>query len=141
MGSSTGRFKLDLYKAEGAGDCGTWVASICDKPSIGCKDSSECITCQKRNVMRLLGTIRTIQQAYNTYNSTTMCVTCFSEQRNLTTFRSTLTGFPLNPDTIVALHVNPFLLGVFHVGAHVTLPYFVVYKCFMCSLISSLAAS
>ncbi len=25
--------------ADGSGDCGTYVTSICDKPSIGCKDS------------------------------------------------------------------------------------------------------
>ena len=41
VGSSVDRFAIDLYKAEGSGDCGTWVASICDKESIGCKDSSE----------------------------------------------------------------------------------------------------
>ncbi|CAM9888516.1 unnamed protein product, partial [Laminaria digitata] len=39
VGSSVDRFSIDLYKAEGSGDCGTYVTSICDKPSIGCKDS------------------------------------------------------------------------------------------------------
>ncbi|CAM9226123.1 unnamed protein product [Ascophyllum nodosum] len=39
VGSSVDRFKIDLYEAEGSGDCGTYVTSICDKPSIGCKDS------------------------------------------------------------------------------------------------------
>ena len=33
---------IDLYKAQGAGDCGEWVTSICDKPHIGCLDSREC---------------------------------------------------------------------------------------------------
>ena len=41
VGSSVDRFAIDLYKADGRDDCGTWVASICDKPTIGCKDSSE----------------------------------------------------------------------------------------------------
>ncbi|CAM9576992.1 unnamed protein product [Sphacelaria rigidula] len=40
LGSSVGRFKIDLYRAGGSGDCGTWVTSICDKPTIGCKDTS-----------------------------------------------------------------------------------------------------
>jgi len=36
------RFDIDLYTADGGtGDCGTWVASICDKDHIGCLDSSE----------------------------------------------------------------------------------------------------
>ncbi|CAM9707614.1 unnamed protein product, partial [Sphacelaria rigidula] len=39
LGSSAGRFKIDLYKAGGSGDCGIWVTSICDKPTIGCKDT------------------------------------------------------------------------------------------------------
>lgn len=42
VGSSVDRFKIDLYREGGSGDCGTWVENICDKPSIGCKDSSEC---------------------------------------------------------------------------------------------------
>lgn len=41
MGITYGRFKIDLYSVGGSGDCGTWVTSICDKPTIGCKDSSE----------------------------------------------------------------------------------------------------
>lgn len=41
VGSRVDRFKIDLYEADGNGDCGTWVTSICDKPRIGCKDSSE----------------------------------------------------------------------------------------------------
>lgn len=41
VGSSVDRFAIDLYEADGSGDCGTYVTSICDKPSIGCKDSSE----------------------------------------------------------------------------------------------------
>lgn len=39
LGSSSSRFSIDLYRASGSGDCGTYVTSICDKPSIGCKDS------------------------------------------------------------------------------------------------------
>lgn len=42
MGSSVGRFMLDLYEDAGTGDCGTWVTSICDKADRGCKDSGEC---------------------------------------------------------------------------------------------------
>lgn len=42
VGSKVDRFKIDLYEADGNGDCGTWVTSICDKPTIGCKDSSKC---------------------------------------------------------------------------------------------------
>lgn len=41
VGSRVDRFKIDLYQAHGSGDCGTWVENLCDKPSIGCKDSSE----------------------------------------------------------------------------------------------------
>lgn len=41
VGSSVDRFKMDLYKADGSGDCGSWVTTVCDKPTIGCKDSSE----------------------------------------------------------------------------------------------------
>lgn len=41
VGSKVDRFKIDLYEADGTGDCGTWITSICDKPTIGCKDSSE----------------------------------------------------------------------------------------------------
>ena len=42
VGSKVDRFSIDLYKADGgSGDCGTYVTSICDKESIGCKDSSE----------------------------------------------------------------------------------------------------
>lgn len=43
VGSKVDRFKIDLYLAEGTGDCGTWVSNLCDKESIGCKDSSEFI--------------------------------------------------------------------------------------------------
>ncbi|CAB1111076.1 unnamed protein product [Ectocarpus sp. CCAP 1310/34] len=42
FGEQLGRFKIDLYKAwaeDGAGDCGTWVTSVCDKPDVGCLDS------------------------------------------------------------------------------------------------------
>ncbi|CAM9863450.1 unnamed protein product [Hapterophycus canaliculatus] len=39
VGSKVDRFSIDLYMAEGDGDCGTFVTTICDKPSIGCKDS------------------------------------------------------------------------------------------------------
>eukprot|EP00904_Undaria_pinnatifida_P003642 jgi/Undpi1/13279/HiC_scaffold_8.g02941.m1 len=40
VGSSTDRFSIDLYMDDGGdGDCGTYVTSICDKPTIGCKDS------------------------------------------------------------------------------------------------------
>ena len=42
VGSKVDRFSIDLYRADGgSGDCGTYVTSICDKESIGCKDSSE----------------------------------------------------------------------------------------------------
>ena len=42
FGSSADRFSIDLYMADGgSGDCGTYVASICNKPSIGCRDSGE----------------------------------------------------------------------------------------------------
>ena len=41
VGSRVDRFKIDLYLSEGTGDCGTWVTNLCDKESIGCKDSSE----------------------------------------------------------------------------------------------------
>ncbi|CAM9205054.1 unnamed protein product [Ectocarpus sp. 12 AP-2014] len=39
LGSPVGRFALDLYMSGGSGDCGTYVTTICDKPTIGCKDS------------------------------------------------------------------------------------------------------
>lgn len=39
LGSSVNRFAIDLYSSGGSGDCGTYVTTICDKPSIGCKDS------------------------------------------------------------------------------------------------------
>ena len=42
FGERVGRFRIDLYKAQdGAGDCGLWVTSICDKPERGCHDSRE----------------------------------------------------------------------------------------------------
>lgn len=42
VGDKAGRFNIDLYKAEaGAGDCGTFYTTICDKPEIGCKDTGE----------------------------------------------------------------------------------------------------
>lgn len=45
FGNTVGRFKIDLYSQDGyggwMGDCGGWVGSICDKPDIGCKDTSE----------------------------------------------------------------------------------------------------
>lgn len=49
FGSSADRFSIDLYRADGgSGDCGSFVTSVCDKESIGCKDSSE--------LLRQLGT-------------------------------------------------------------------------------------
>ncbi|CAM9925842.1 unnamed protein product [Ectocarpus sp. 4 AP-2014] len=40
LGSSTDRFAIDLYTyGTGTGDCGTYVATLCDKPAIGCPDS------------------------------------------------------------------------------------------------------
>lgn len=39
VGSKVDRFAIDLYKVGGSGDCGTYYATLCDKPSIGCKDS------------------------------------------------------------------------------------------------------
>lgn len=41
VGSKVDRFSIDLYMADGTGDCGTYYTSICDKSSIGCKDSRE----------------------------------------------------------------------------------------------------
>lgn len=41
LGSSVGRFAIDLYFSGGTGDCGTFFSTICDKPTIGCRDSSE----------------------------------------------------------------------------------------------------
>lgn len=40
VGSKVNRFSIDLYRADGgSGDCGTYVTSICDKESVGCRDS------------------------------------------------------------------------------------------------------
>ena len=41
VGSSVDRFSIDLFTSDGTGDCGTYVTSICDKESIGCKDSGK----------------------------------------------------------------------------------------------------
>ena len=41
VGSRVDRFAIDLYMSSGDGDCGTYVVTLCDKPEIGCKDSSE----------------------------------------------------------------------------------------------------
>ena len=41
VGSAVDRFAIDLYMSGGTGDCGTFYMTICDKPSIGCKDSRE----------------------------------------------------------------------------------------------------
>lgn len=41
FGGTSGRFAIDLYSADGSGDCGTFMYNLCDKPTIGCKDSSE----------------------------------------------------------------------------------------------------
>lgn len=41
FGDRVGRFKIDLYKALGDGDCGTWSDSVCDKPNMGCHDTRE----------------------------------------------------------------------------------------------------
>ncbi|CAM9132063.1 unnamed protein product [Ectocarpus fasciculatus] len=38
-GGTTNRFAIDLYSVGGSGDCGTYITSVCDKESIGCKDS------------------------------------------------------------------------------------------------------
>lgn len=48
LGSSVDRFSIDLYSASGTGDCGTFMYTLCDKPSIGCKDSSEFIFSSSR---------------------------------------------------------------------------------------------
>lgn len=47
VGSRVDRFKIDLYTPGGnsGGDCGTWVTNLCDKESIGCKDSSKSWPC------------------------------------------------------------------------------------------------
>ncbi|CAM9662559.1 unnamed protein product [Ascophyllum nodosum] len=39
FGSAAGRFNIDLFEADGSGDCGTFYAALCDKESIGCKDT------------------------------------------------------------------------------------------------------
>lgn len=39
FGSAAGRFNIDLFEADGSGDCGTFYATLCDKESIGCKDT------------------------------------------------------------------------------------------------------
>ncbi|CAM9650948.1 unnamed protein product [Pylaiella littoralis] len=39
FGVSMGRFNIDLYEAQGPGDCGAYVTSICDKPGMGCHDT------------------------------------------------------------------------------------------------------
>lgn len=59
MGGSVDRFKIDLYKAGGSGDCGTWITSICDKPTIGCKDASECMGKLRRPRTQVRNTSRT----------------------------------------------------------------------------------
>ncbi len=41
VGDRAGRFNIDLYMSDGGDGCGTYVTSVCDKPAIGCKDSSE----------------------------------------------------------------------------------------------------
>ncbi|CAM9481468.1 unnamed protein product, partial [Laminaria digitata] len=42
VGSKADWFSIGLYMADGgSGDCGTYVTSICDEESIGCKDSSQ----------------------------------------------------------------------------------------------------
>ena len=46
VGSKVDRFAIDLFLVGGSGDCGTWVANLCDKESIGCKDSSEFFLCR-----------------------------------------------------------------------------------------------
>lgn len=43
VGSKVDRFAIALYASEGTGDCGTYYADLCDKPSVGCKDSSKLI--------------------------------------------------------------------------------------------------
>ncbi|CAM9427894.1 unnamed protein product [Ascophyllum nodosum] len=39
FGSAAGRFDIDLFEADGSGDCGTFYATLCDKEEIGCKDT------------------------------------------------------------------------------------------------------
>ena len=41
FGSAAGRFDIDLFEADGSGDCGTFYATLCDKEEIGCKDTRE----------------------------------------------------------------------------------------------------
>ncbi len=53
VGSKVDRFSIDLYTSDGTGDCGTFVTSICDKESIGCKDSSE-FHLKQSNLFRVL---------------------------------------------------------------------------------------
>ena len=41
VGNREGRFNIDLYESDGKGTCGgVFVTSICDKPEIGCRDTS-----------------------------------------------------------------------------------------------------
>ncbi|CAN0190946.1 unnamed protein product [Pylaiella littoralis] len=40
FGSQVGRFAIDLYSSTGTGECGTYMYTICDKPTIGCRDTS-----------------------------------------------------------------------------------------------------
>ncbi|CAM9225329.1 unnamed protein product [Ascophyllum nodosum] len=39
FGSAAGRFNIDLYEADGSGECGTFYGTVCDKEEIGCKDT------------------------------------------------------------------------------------------------------
>lgn len=48
------RFAIDLYKADGTSDCGTYVTSVCDKETIGCKDSGEMFFSQQGTSSRLV---------------------------------------------------------------------------------------
>lgn len=53
FGDRTGRFMIDLYMAgDGGGDCGTWSAAVCDKPTTGCRDSRELFI---KSCLRALG--------------------------------------------------------------------------------------
>ena len=40
VGSRDDRFSVDLYEADGPGDCGGYVCPLCNKHLIGCRDTS-----------------------------------------------------------------------------------------------------
>lgn len=54
VGSAADRFDINLYRADDDIDyaehvCGTKVATLCDKPDIGCRDSGEMCGCSEES--------------------------------------------------------------------------------------------